>query len=83
MADHADKPYGGEYPDVKDEAANSPKWLPALGFAILCVLALFLAVRAGTAHEEAAPVEGASDPTAEVGEADPAPDLEAAAEGPE
>ncbi|MBW2464401.1 MAG: hypothetical protein JRH11_22315 [Deltaproteobacteria bacterium] len=53
MADDHEAPYRGEYPDVQDEAATSPKWLPGLGFAILCVLALFVAIQAATAHEAA------------------------------
>ena len=53
MAHESETPYGGEFPDVRDEAAASPKWLPGLGFAILCVFALFLALRAASAHEEA------------------------------
>lgn len=50
MADEHEAPYRGEFPDVTDEAASSPRWLPAVGFAILCVLALFVAIQAATAH---------------------------------
>jgi hypothetical protein len=77
MADEPETPYGGEFPDVRDEAAASPKWLPGLGFAILCLFALFLALRATTAHEEADAEEQADEVTAEApvdGEEAPAPE---------
>jgi hypothetical protein len=84
MAEHTDKPYRGDYPDVHDEAANSPRWLPAVGFAILCLLGLFVAYRAATAHEEARASEQATEAegTAEEAAAE-APAAEApAAEAP-
>jgi hypothetical protein len=78
MADESETPYGGEFPDVRDEAAASPKWLPGLGFAILCLFALFLALRATTAHDEADAGDQAEEVTAEApaegGEEAPAPE---------
>ncbi len=59
MADDHEAPYRGEFPDVQDEAATSPKWLPGLGFAILCSLALFIAIQAATAHEATDGADGA------------------------
>lgn len=82
MADDSETPYGGEYPDVKDEAASSPKWLPGLGFAILCVLVLFIAIRAGTAHEEATDGAVEGDEATQIDDA-PAPEAPGPDEGPQ
>lgn len=83
MADDAHEPYRGDYPDVHDEAAASPRWLPALGFAILCVLGLFVAYRAATAHGEAQNVEQGVEQAAqdaEAGDTNPEPAADAPAE---
>jgi len=69
MADDSETPYGGEFPDVRDEAGASPKWLPGLGFAILCVLALFIAIQASGAHDDGEAAEGAAEATAQAEEA--------------
>ncbi len=79
MADEPETPYGGEFPDVRDEAAASPRWLPGLGFAILCIFALFLALRATTAHDEANVEAGSEEATAEA----PADGAEEAPEQPQ
>jgi hypothetical protein len=84
MAEDHETPYGGEFPDVRDEAAASPRWLPGIGFAILCVLTLFLAYRAATAHEEAVAGQNEGDATAEAtDEAAPADPEPSPAEGPQ
>lgn len=40
MADaHHDRP--GEPPEIRDEAADTPMWVPAMGLALLIVSAVF------------------------------------------
>jgi hypothetical protein len=75
MADH-EAPYKGDFPKVHDEAADSPRWLPALGFALLCVIAFAIVWRSATREEEPAPDEAGVEAGAEA-----APAAEAPAEG--
>ena len=72
MAEHHHEPYRGEFPEVHDEAGDSPRWLPALGFAILFVFSLFIAYRSATSSEEPGVVETAVE-TTEAAEAAAAP----------
>ncbi|HEX7479901.1 MAG TPA: hypothetical protein VF331_19015 [Polyangiales bacterium] len=46
-------------PQVTDEAANTPNWVPALGFGLFALFALLFAVR--HAMHDAAPTNGAAD----------------------
>jgi hypothetical protein len=48
-ATHADRP--GDFPTVVDEAANSPRWIPIAGLALVVIALLFAAYRAGQADE--------------------------------
>ena len=74
MADaHDDVP--GELPNVRDEAADTPMWVPAAGLALLILGALFLVYRSATeepvAEEtvvEAADAEAAEGEEAEAAE---------------
>lgn len=69
MADHHDTP--GEPPTIRDEAADSPMWLPALGLTLLLLGTLVIAWRSsatpaieleGEAAEAAeAPADAADD----------------------
>ncbi len=63
-------PYKGDFPAVHDEAADSPRWLPALGFALLCLLAFSIVWRAATREEEP-PADAATSEGAGAGEAAP------------
>lgn len=77
MADHHDTP--GEPPTIRDEAADSPMWLPALGLTLLILGTLVIAWRSSTADEivedEATQVEEAPEEPAEAQEDDaPAPE---------
>lgn len=76
MADHNDTP--GEPPTIRDEAADSPMWLPALGLTLLILGTLLIAWRSSNTDEvvedEAAQVEEApAEPAAEEDDA-PAPE---------
>lgn len=57
----------GDFPPVRDEAPDTPTWVPLLGIGLLALIALFAVYRAATADE---------DPTADVEmviEAEPPP----------
>ena len=90
MADHAhDEPDVPGLPQIQDEAADTPMWLPATGLALLAILVLMLVyhvskgpeteategdVAAEAAGEEGAEGEAAAgDEAAPAGEAAPAP----------
>ncbi len=49
MADHSNE--GGILPDVHDEAADTPMWVPMLGLALLTLATIFLIVRAAVADD--------------------------------
>ncbi len=49
MADHSNE--GGTLPDVHDEAADTPMWVPMLGLALLTLATIFLIVRAAVADD--------------------------------
>jgi hypothetical protein len=76
---HHDRP--GEFPTVVDEAANSPRWIPIAGAALVLVALLFAAYRAGGVNEEeeiapegeAAAIEGDAPKDEEVPPPAPAP----------
>jgi len=48
-------------PVVVDEAGDSPRWVPLLGLAILCALALLVAARQAIGHDEKAETAIAAD----------------------
>jgi len=59
----------GEPPPIRDEAAESPLWLPAVGLTLLLLGAIFIVWRSATAEEaEDAPVEQAEETTAQADE---------------
>lgn len=73
---HADRP--GDFPTVVDEAANSPRWIPIAGFALVLVALLFAAYRAGQSDQadEIVPegeAAAAAEEEAKVEEPAPAP----------
>lgn len=45
----------GEPPPIRDEAADSPLWLPALGLTLLLLGAIFVVWRSATAEEPEPP----------------------------
>ncbi|MBX3247201.1 MAG: hypothetical protein KF901_08475 [Myxococcales bacterium] len=47
MADH----HAPGLPEIHDEAADTPMWLPLLGLGLLIVASLFFIIRAATADE--------------------------------
>ncbi len=49
MADHSNE--GGTLPDVHDEAADTPMWVPMLGLALLTLATIFLIVRAAVSDD--------------------------------
>ena len=49
MADHSNE--GGTLPDVHDEAADTPMWVPMLGLALLTLATICLIVRAAVADD--------------------------------
>jgi hypothetical protein len=49
-----------DLPDVVDEAGDSPSWVPLLGLAILCALALLIAARQALHSSDAPAPEGAA-----------------------
>ncbi|HJK90388.1 MAG TPA: hypothetical protein RMH85_36210 [Polyangiaceae bacterium LLY-WYZ-15_(1-7)] len=52
MADeHHDE--GGVLPEIHDEAADTPMWVPVLGLSLLALAAIFLIVRAAFADADA------------------------------
>lgn len=58
MSEHHAPSAAPTLPEVHDEAADSPLWLPAVGFAILGLVFVFLTVMQATAEEpESAPAE--------------------------
>jgi hypothetical protein len=72
MADPHDTP--GELPTIRDEAADSPMWLPALGLALLLVGTALIAWRARTVDEVAEPDVAQPAEADEAVEAEPAAD---------
>ena len=76
MADHEhDRP--GEPPEIRDEAADSPMWLPVLGLTLLLLGAVFLVWRSsGDDVGETETTEEAA-PEAEAAGDAPAPSEEA------
>lgn len=46
---------GGVLPEVHDEAADTPMWVPALGLGLLTLITVFLIVRAALSEDESAP----------------------------
>ncbi|MGE0789650.1 MAG: hypothetical protein AB7S26_28515 [Sandaracinaceae bacterium] len=83
MADSDSHDVPGELPQLRDEAADSPLWLPALGLTILLLGAVVIVWRGATSEttddaaetaEEAAPADEpapAEEPPAEAAPADP------------
>ncbi|MEQ8458226.1 MAG: hypothetical protein RLO52_25850 [Sandaracinaceae bacterium] len=62
MADaHHDRP--GEPPEIRDEAADTPMWVPAMGLALLIVSAVFLVWQSSG---EPTPVEEAAEAAADA-----------------
>jgi hypothetical protein len=63
-------------PEIHDEAADTPMWLPMLGLAIFAIVALFLITRAAvedaSAELEATGVEAPADAPDAPAEAEPA-----------
>jgi hypothetical protein len=61
-------------PEIHDEAADTPMWLPMLGLAIFAIVALFLITRAAIedasaeldATAEEAPAEAPAEPPSEA-----------------
>ena len=70
----------GEPPPIRDEAADSPLWLPAVGLTLLLLGAVFFVWRS-TATDEDVPVEQAEETTAQADE--PAGDDADEADAPE
>jgi hypothetical protein len=77
-----------QLPDVVDEAGSSPSWVPLLGFGLLCLVALVIALRQA-AVELSPPPPPAAALTADGGtpaegepEAAPAAGPEAGSEAP-
>lgn len=62
----------GEPPPIRDEAADTPFWLPVLGLCLLVLGALFVIWQSATAHDEAATAAPAAAPAGEEREAAPA-----------
>lgn len=59
----------GEPPPIRDEAAESPLWLPAVGLTLLLLGAVFIVWRGATADEASdVPVEQAEETTAQADE---------------
>lgn len=57
MSDAAHRPH---LPEVRDEAADTPSWVPLLGLALLAVVALWMVARAHTSETQPpAPAEAA------------------------
>lgn len=91
MADHShDEPDVPGLPQIQDEAADTPMWLPATGLALLAVMVLMLVYHVSKGPEaeategdvaaEAAEEDGAQDEAAAPGgEAAPADEAAAAA----
>ncbi len=70
MADHEhDAP--GEPPAVRDEAADSPVWLPALGLTLLLLGAVLIVWRGSNAEETATDEAAETGQPADEGEAEP------------
>ena len=55
---------GGVLPQIRDEAANTPKWVPLTGLALLLVLGLLLAGRVASRDAESADEASVSSPAA-------------------
>ena len=79
MADH-EHSEPGEPPPVRDEAADSPMWLPALGLALLLLGAVVIVWRGSTAEEETGE---AAETTQAEGGADEADEAEHVADQPD
>lgn len=47
----------GDFPEVHDEAPDTPTWVPILGIGLLALFALFAVYRAATAPEQTADVD--------------------------
>jgi len=60
----------GEPPPVRDEAADSPLWLPALGLTLLLLGAIFIVWRSSATELDAG--DAAAEETAEEAPGDPA-----------
>jgi hypothetical protein len=64
---------GAGLPEVRDEAADTPRWVPILGLILLGLGVLGLLYRIATAQQEPLPEEAAEAPAAPAVEAAPAP----------
>jgi hypothetical protein len=64
----ADHHRPGELPEIRDEAADTPMWVPALGLALLMVAAVFIVWQ--SASERLAAEEAAQPAVVEQGPAD-------------
>ena len=71
MAEAHDRP--GEPPEVRDEAADTPMWVPAVGLALLILGAVFLVWQSSTERSVGEAIEQAV-------EGEPAAEEEGAAE---
>ena len=69
---HADPQPPPGLPEIQDEAADTPMWVPALGLALFVLAAVWLVVSA--AFEDAAPEAEAGAEIAAPAEAAPAPE---------
>lgn len=49
----ADHHRPGELPEIRDEAADTPMWVPAVGLALLIVAAVFIVWQSASARQEA------------------------------
>ena len=56
MTGHADPP---GLPEVIDEAADTPSWVPWLGFAFVLAAAVYAVLGGSAQHEEAPPAAAA------------------------
>lgn len=83
MADseHHDTP--GEPPEIRDEAADSPMWLPALGLTLLLIGALFIIWRGASGDDAAGEEAAAAEEAAPAAVAEPEADAEDDADAPE
>jgi len=71
----------GEPPPIRDEAADSPLWLPAVGLTLLLLGAIFIVWRASGDEAQDVPAEQAEETTAQADE--PAGDDADEADAPE
>jgi len=68
---HADPQPAPGLPEIQDEAADTPMWVPALGLGLFVLAALYLVV--SSAFEDATAPELTEEPAALAAPAEPAP----------